>query len=91
MYYTIHASELGNWELPYFEDFGLDIHRGGKVQLCWSRRFREWSLLLLYYKVKSSRQLKVQVSQLQLRSHYSGFVLPGRGRHWHRKCKLGRN
>lgn len=72
-------------------DHSLDILRGGKVQWCWSRRFHEWSLLLLYYKVESIQQLKAQVSQLKPLYHYSGFVLPGRGLHWHRKSRLRRN
>ena len=72
-------------------DHSLDFMLGGKVQLCWSRRFHEWSLRLLYYKVESIRQLKAQVTQLKVLPHSSGFVLPGRGLHWNRKCKLERN
>lgn len=72
-------------------DHSLDILLGGKVQWCWSRRFHEWSLRLLYYKVESIQQLKAQVTQLKLPARCSGFVLPGRGLHWNRKCKLGRN
>jgi len=72
-------------------DHSLDIMLGGKVQLCWSRRFHEWSLLLLYHKVGSIQQLKAQVTQLKLPARCSGFVLPGRGRHWHRVSQLRRN
>lgn len=93
MYYTIvdYTEKGHHLELPNYEDFGLDIHCGGKVQWCWSKRFHEWSLHLLYYNVKSVRQLKPQVLQLRPLSHHSGFVLPGRGLHWHRVPQLRRN
>lgn len=52
---------------------------------------RVWSLTLLYYRVTTIRQLKAQVLQLAPLAHYSGFVLPGRGLHWHRQSKLRRN
>jgi len=72
-------------------NYSLDVLLGGKVQWCYSKRFKEWNLLLLYYKVKAIQQLKPQVLQLMPLLHYSGFILPGRGLHWNRKCKIKKN
>lgn len=52
---------------------------------------RVWSLTLIYFKVKSIQQLKAQVSHLKVPFPHSGFILPGRGLHWHRAPQLRRN
>jgi len=75
----------------FYEDFGLDLLLGGKVQRCYSRELQEWGWNLLYYRVTAIRQLKAQVSQLRPPARCSGFVLPSRGRHWHRASQLRRN
>lgn len=59
------------------------ILHGGKVQWCWSRRFQEWRLLLLYYKVTTIQQLLPQVLRLAILFYNSGFASPERGMH---KC-----
>jgi len=74
-----------------YENFALELQRGGQVQWCWSKRFHEWSLHLLYYRVTAVKQLKAQVQQLQPPARCSGFVLPGRGLHWHRVPQSKRN
>lgn len=71
----------------YYEDFFIEILCGGKVQWCWNRRFREWSLRLLYYKVKTIPQLKSQVLQRKPQFYCSGFVSRNRGLHWNSKRK----
>jgi len=75
----------------YYEDYFIDIRYGGKVQWCYSKRFKEWSLRLLYYKVRSIKQLKAQVTQLQVSFLHSSFVSHERGLHWHRAPRLRRN
>jgi len=76
--------------MMFYEDFFIDILYGGQVQWCWSKMFKEWSLRLLYYKVKLLKQLKAQVKQVKVLFYSSGFVSFVRGLHF-RFCKRWRN
>jgi len=88
---TAHLVSENVIKEAFYEDFGLDILLGGKVQWCYNKKLQEWGWSLLYYKVKSRLQLKSQVVQLKPPVRCSGFVLPSRGRHWHRVSRLRRN
>lgn len=65
----------------YYEDFFVEILCGGYVQWCYSKRFREWSLRLLYYKTRKRQRVKSQVLQRKPQFYCSGFVSRGRGLH----------
>lgn len=71
----------------YFEDYFVEILLGGKVQWCYSKRFREWSLRLLYYKTTTAARVNSQVLQRKPQFYYSGFVSRERGRHWNSRRK----
>lgn len=75
----------------YYEDYFVEILCGGHVQWCYSKRFREWSLRLLYYKACKRQQVKSQVLQRKPPFYCSGFVSRERGIHRNFQRRLARN
>jgi len=74
----------------YYEEFFINILRGGKVQWCWCVHFKEWVLRLLYYEVKFVQRLESQIKQLKILFYYSGFISFTRGLHFN-WCKRWKN
>jgi len=85
-----HKKEKQQGADKYYEDFFFNIQCDGIVQWCWSKRFKEWALRLLYYKVKFLQQIQEQIKQLEILDYYAGFVSFSRGLHF-RFCKRWKN